>query len=186
MLRKNNERLCDKPECLRCTGQSLDDRPNGGDIAHLLERCVDAVDAFISPSLFTRQMHQERGFDPMAVVPNFVPGQSRLRLRICLRLIPWPSSYLSGGWKIRGADTLLSIFDRYQHARLTDCGHRHIWKADLRRRAGGMTWPASFGAPAGSEFEFYHRNAIAVLVPSICYESFLVSSSLPERNGEPP
>ena len=53
VLWKNNERLCDKPECLRCTIK-FGRPPQWWRYTDLLERCVKTVDAFISPSLFTR------------------------------------------------------------------------------------------------------------------------------------
>ena len=73
VLWKNNERLCDKPECFRCT-LKFGRPPQWWRYTHLLEKCIAAVDTFVSPSLFTRKMHEDRGFKwPMTVVPNFVP-----------------------------------------------------------------------------------------------------------------
>ena len=172
VLWKNNERLCDKPECLRCTIK-FGRPPQWWRYSHLLERCVDAVDAFISPSLFTRQMHQERGFkSPMAVVPNFVPGQKPASSPD----LPSPHSrpyflFVGRLEKIKGADTLLSIFDHYQHADLLIVG-TGTYEADLRRRAEGMTHVHFLGALPQERIREFYRNAIAVLVPSICYEVF--------------
>jgi glycosyltransferase involved in cell wall biosynthesis len=172
VLWKNNERLCDKPECLRCTIK-FGRPPQWWRYSHLLERCVDTVDAFISPSLFTRQMHQERGFkSPMAVVPNFVPGQEPTSSPD----LPSPHSrryflFVGRLEKIKGADTLLSIFDHYQHADLLIVG-TGTYEADLRRRAKGMTHVHFLGALPQERIREFYRNAIAVLVPSICYEVF--------------
>jgi glycosyltransferase involved in cell wall biosynthesis len=172
VLWKNNERLCDKPECLRCTIK-FGRPPQWWRYTHLLERCVDAVDSFISPSLFTREMHQERGFKwPMAVVPNFVPEQE-----------PGPSSdgpsphsrpyflFVGRLEKIKGVDTLLSIFDRYPHADLLIVG-TGTYEAELRRRVEGMTHVHFLGALPQERIRYFYRHAIAVLVPSICYEVF--------------
>ena len=172
VLWKNNERLCDKPECLRCTIK-FGRPPQWWRYSHLLERCVDAVDAFISPSLFTRQMHQERGFkSPMAVVPNFVPGQEPTSSPD----LPSPHSrpyflFVGRLEKIKGADTLLSIFDQYQHADLLIVG-TGTYEAELRRRAKGMTHVHFLGALPQERIRDFYRHAIAVLVPSICYEVF--------------
>jgi len=172
VLWKNNERLCDKPECLRCTIK-FGRPPQWWRYSHLLERCVDAVDAFISPSLFTRQMHQERGFkSPMTVVPNFVPGQEPTSSPD----LPSPHFrpyflFVGRLEEIKGADTLLSIFDHYQHADLLIVG-TGTYEADLRRRAKGMTHVHFLGALPQERIREFYRNAIAVLVPSICYEVF--------------
>ena len=73
VLWKNNQRVCDKPECLRCTLQ-FRRPPQLWRYTRLLQKCERAVDAFISPSFFSRRMHQQRGFAPaMTVLPHFVP-----------------------------------------------------------------------------------------------------------------
>jgi glycosyltransferase involved in cell wall biosynthesis len=172
VLWKNNERLCDKPECLRCTIK-FGRPPQWWRYSQLLEKCVDAVDAFISPSLFTRQMHQERGFKPpLVVVPHFVPGQESGSSSDG----PSPHSrpyflFVGRLEKIKGVDTLLSIFDRYRHADLLIVG-TGSYEAELRRRAEGMTHVHFLGALAQERIRDFYRHAIAVLVPSICYEVF--------------
>jgi glycosyltransferase involved in cell wall biosynthesis len=172
VLWKNNERLCDKPECLRCTIK-FGRPPQWWRYTHLLEKCAGAIDAFISPSLFTRQMHEERGFNlPMAVVPHFVPEPEQGSSSDG----PAPHSrpyflFVGRLEKIKGVDTLLSIFDRYPHADLLIVG-AGTYEAELRRRAEGMSHVHFLGALPQERIQEFYRRAIAVLVPSICYEVF--------------
>ena len=172
VLWKNNERLCEKPECLRCTIK-FGRPPQWWRYTDLLESCVNTVDAFISPSLFTRQMHEERGFkSPMAVVPNFVPEQEPGSLPD----EPSPHSrpyflFVGRLEKIKGVDTLLSIFDGYRHADLLIVG-TGTYEAELRRRAEGMSHVHFLGALPQDRIRGFYRHAMAVLVPSICYEVF--------------
>jgi len=108
----------------------------------------------------------------MAVVPNFVPRQELTSSPD----LPSPHSrpyflFVGRLEKIKGADSLLSIFDHYRHADLLIVG-TGTYEADLRRRAKGMTHVHFLGALPLERIRDFYRHAIAVLVPSICYEVF--------------
>lgn len=170
VLWKNNQRLCDKPECLSCT-LKFRRPPQWWRYTRLLEKCTAAVDTFVSPSLFTRQMHQERGFgSPMTVIPYFVPETDH----------DAPSSqasphtrpyflYVGRLEKIKGVETLFDVFRRYEHADLLIAG-TGTYEADLRRQAEGMANVHFLGAFPPEELRKFYRHAIALLVPSSCYE----------------
>src|SRR5271157_3655688 len=170
VLWKNNERVCDKPDCLRCT-LKFKRPPQWWRYTHLLEKCTSAVDTFISPSLFTRQMHQERGFQrPMSVIPYFVPEPERGKSPGETSPHPRPYFlYVGRLEKIKGVETLFPIFRRYEHADLLIAG-TGMYEAELRLQAKGIANVQFLGAFPPEELQRFYRHSIALLVPSACYE----------------
>jgi len=170
VLWKNNERVCDKPECLRCT-LKFRRPPQLWRYTHLLEKCEAAVDAFISPSLFTKQMHGERGFKfPMTVVPHFTPQDERYAMSAGPSPHPRPYFlYVGRLEKIKGVETLFPVFRHYEHADLLIAGTGTI-ESELRRQAEGMANVHFLGQLPSERLRDLYRHAIAVLVPSAGYE----------------
>jgi glycosyltransferase involved in cell wall biosynthesis len=171
VLWKNNERLCEKPECLRCT-LAFRRPPQWWRYTRLLEKCLPAVDAFISPSRFTRQMHHDRGFaHPMEHVPYFVP-QAELVPAADSPPHPRPFFLFVGRLeKIKGLQNVIPLFRNYPHADLLIAGTGE-YEAELRRLASGIRNVTFLGALPQAKLQAFYRQAIAVLVPSICYEVF--------------
>jgi len=171
VLWKNNERLCEKPDCFRCT-LAFRRPPQWWRYTRLLEGCLPAVDAFISPSRFTRQMHHDRGFRyPMEHVPYFVPQAE---------LVPAASGspharpfflFVGRLEKIKGLQNVIPVFRNYPHADLLVAGTGE-YEAELRRLAAGVENVIFLGAQPQEQLQRLYRHAIAVLVPSICYEVF--------------
>jgi glycosyltransferase involved in cell wall biosynthesis len=198
VLWKNNERLCDKPDCLRCT-LAFRRPPQWWRYTRLLERCARSVDTFISPSRFTRQMLHDRGFvREIAHVPYFVPapeqedGQKDAAPRGAAAA--GGTSEAAGGAastagapppahprpyflfvgrleKIKGLQTLFPVFRDYPSADLLVAGTGN-YEAELRHQAQGMSNVVFLGARPQAELRAFYRDAIAVVVPSICYEVF--------------
>lgn len=172
VLWKNNERLCDRPDCLRCTLASRRP-PQWWRYTKLLERCSASVDAFISPSRFTRQMHHQRGFArPMEHVPYFV-SEADLDSPEALPVSHRRPYFLFVGRleKIKGLQTVFPVFRNYAHADLLVAGTGE-YEEELRRQAAGMNNVIFLGSLRQAELWRLYRQAIAVIVPSICYEVF--------------
>jgi glycosyltransferase involved in cell wall biosynthesis len=171
VLWKNNERLCDKPECFPCT-LKFGRPPQWWRYTRLLEKCVAAVDTFVSPSIFTRKMHQDRGFKlPITVVPNFVPEPAQ---GLSMEASPHPRPYflfVGRLEKIKGVETLLSVFGRYPHADLLVAGAGK-YETELRRQAEGIRNVYFLGSLPSEQLRGLYRDAIALLVPSSVYEVF--------------
>ncbi len=73
VLWKYNRRPCEGPSCLRCT-LVFKRPPQLWRYTNLLERRLDHVDVFFSPSRFTAEKHRERGFTrEIRHLPYFVP-----------------------------------------------------------------------------------------------------------------
>ncbi len=169
VLWKNNERLCEKPDCFRCT-LKFKKPPQWWRYTHLLEECVRSVDTFIAPTRFTQQMHHQRGFEaPMTIVPHFVPEQEEPSTANS----PHPRPYflfVGRLEKIKGIDTLLPIFAKYPHADLLIAG-TGTDEAELKRQVKGMANVRLLGSLPQEELRDFYRHAIALLVPSVCYET---------------
>ncbi len=169
VLWKNNERVCEKPECLRCT-LKFRRPPQLWRSTRLLQKCERAVDAFISPSFFSRRMHQQRGFAPaMTVLPHFVPEiRSRSRDSMTPHSRPY-FLYVGRLEKIKGVETLIAAFREYAPADLLIAGTGTM-ETELRSQAEGMSNIKFLGALSQEALAAYYRAAIAVLVPSAGYE----------------
>jgi len=185
VLWKNNERVCEKPDCFRCT-LKFKRPPQWWRYTNLLEKCTAAVDTFASPSAFTRQKHRERGFRPsMEVLPYFVPalddGVSAAGASPHLR--PY-FLYVGRLEKIKGVETMFPAFRRYPNADLLIAG-TGSWDELLRHQAEGMANVHFLGKLNQDELQNYSANAIAVIVPSLCYEVFPITFLEACRAGTP-
>ena len=172
VLWKYNQRLCDSPDCFRCT-LKFHRPPQWWRYTNLFDRSARAVDAFISPSQFTADMHHERGFQrEMSVVPYFVPAAEQTQPAPEASPHPRPYFLFVGRLeRIKGVQTILPIFRAYPHADLLIAG-TGTFETELRRQAEGMQNVFFLGALQQDRLRALYRNAIAVLVPSICYEVF--------------
>lgn len=172
VLWKNNERLCEKPACFRCT-LTFGRPPQWWRYTSLLERCAASVDLFLSPSRFTQQIHRERGFPPaLQHLPHFVPQEELEAAQTGASPHARPYFLFVGRLeKIKGLQTLLPAFRGYAHADLLVAGTGE-YEAELRRQAAGMENVIFLGAVSQPELAVYYRHAIAAVVPSLCYETF--------------
>ncbi|MGC2112584.1 MAG: glycosyltransferase [Candidatus Korobacteraceae bacterium] len=170
VLWKDNQRVCDKPECLRCT-LKFRRPPQLWRYSGLLAKTQTAVDAFIAPSVFTQQMHQQRGFaSPMTVLPHFVPNSRDDRSPAGQSPHPRPYFlYVGRLEKIKGVETLFPAFRQYANADLLIAGSGTM-EAELRQQTRGMTNVHFLGALPQEKLQSFYRHAIAVLVPSAGYE----------------
>jgi glycosyltransferase involved in cell wall biosynthesis len=172
VLWKNNERVCDSPECMMCT--LVHKRPpQWWRYTRRLEECAAHVDAFISPSRFTRQMHHQRGFTrPIEHVPYFVPLAELADATP--KELPHPRPYflfVGRLEKIKGVQDLIPVFRDYPHADLLIAGTGN-YEAELKQLAAGMKNVIFLGSLQQDRLRALYRHAVAVIVPSICYEVF--------------
>jgi glycosyltransferase involved in cell wall biosynthesis len=172
VLWKNNQRLCEKPDCFRCT-LKFRRPPQWWRYTRLLDNCLASVDEFLSPSRFTRWMHEERGFArPIEHLPYFVPPADAEASLAEPQPRPRPFFLFVGRLeKIKGLQTLFPVFRDYPHADLLVAGTGN-YEAELRRQAAGLRNVVFLGSLQQKELEGLYRHAIAVLVPSLCYEVF--------------
>ncbi|MGH7618610.1 MAG: glycosyltransferase family 4 protein, partial [Gemmatimonadaceae bacterium] len=179
VLWRHGRELCTSRECLRCT---LAHRrpPQAWRYTGYLDRQLDEVDAFIAMSEFSRDKHREFGFRrPMEVLPYFLPDPPAAATAT-------PSSDLAptaGGprrpyflfvgrlERIKGLDDVIPLFRDSPDANLVIAGdgeHAPV----LRRLAEGMPNVQFIGRVAPDDLRRYYREAIALIVPSVCFETF--------------
>src|SRR5260370_5132219 len=172
VLWKNNERLCEKPECLRCT-LKFRRPPQWWRYTRLLESCAASVDLFFSPSHFTQEIHRRRGFlRKMEHLPHYVPRDEAASPQVETPPHSRPYFLFVGRLeKIKGLQTLIPVFRDYPHADLLVAGTGE-YEAELRRQAEGLQNIVFLGALPQPQLQGLYRHAIAVIVPSIGYEVF--------------
>ena len=172
MLFKYNADPCLERHCLRCT--VFHKRPpQWWRYSDLVEESVKHVDLFLAPSSFIAQKHQELGLDiPTVELPYF---SSRWETQ-CVEPGPvsdGPGYFLFVGRleKIKGVQTLIPLFHRYDKAQLWIVGTGK-YEAELRRMALGSSNIKFLGHQSGDRLRVLFEEAIATIVPSLWYEVF--------------
>jgi glycosyltransferase involved in cell wall biosynthesis len=165
---------CERPTCLRCT-LAYRRPPQLWRYGSLLERSAREVDLYLSPSRFTIEMHQRRGFDrPMRHLPPFIPeapapetpaqvgddGSEPPYFLVVARLE-----------KLKGVQTLVELFAGYDKAELLVVGDG-TYGAELRRQAAGLEHVRFLGSVPFYELASLYARAVAVIAPSVGYETF--------------
>lgn len=175
-LWKQNRELCEQPECLRCT-LSFRRPPQLWRYTGLLERRLREIDLFLAPSRSTIEQHRRRGFDyPMRQLPYFLP--------LAEASAPPPPGPVEGPRpgrpyflfvgrlvKLKGAQTLIEAFRRYDAADLLIAGDG-VYANELRRQAAGLDHVRFLGRVHPDTLRGLYAGATAVLVPSLVYETF--------------
>ncbi len=168
VLFRNNREPCVEPHCLRCT-LAFQRPPQLWRYTGLLERELDHVDLFLSPSRFTKRAHEERGFTrPIRHLPYFLPeiapAEPEQRDR--------PYFLFVGRLeRLKGVQVLIEAFRSYREADLLVVGEGEF-RAELERQAAGLDHVRFLGRVHPSELAPLYAGAISLLVPSIGYEVF--------------
>jgi glycosyltransferase involved in cell wall biosynthesis len=174
VLWRFNREPCARRTCLACTLHGR--RPpqlwrySGG-----LRRQLVQVDAFIAPSRFARDSHQRNGFPAeMQVISHFLP-EAELALAapaIADDLHDRPYFLFVGRLeKIKGLQEVIAAFASYDKADLLIAGAGG-YEATLRAQAAGLPHVHFLGYQEQEQLRRLYGQAIAVIVPSLCYETF--------------
>lgn len=185
VLWRHNREACPARECLRCTLRHRRP-PQYWRYSGYLERELRHVDTFIAKSDFSREKHREFGFPrDMEVVPYFLPdgtgepggGGSTPHDR--------PYFLFVGRLeKIKGLDDVIPVFAANRDADLLIAGtgeHEPV----LRRLAADSPAVRFLGRLPPDELGRYYRHALALIVPSICFETFGIILIEAFRTGTP-
>lgn len=166
-----NRAPCVTPHCFLCS-LTYKRPPQWWRYSGLLERAVKHVDAFIAPTRFSIDVHRRMGLDvPFVHLPVFVPRVTDESDRVD-PVNEDPYFLFVGRLEtIKGPQTLLPVFKRYKRARLVIAGTGEA-EAELRRSAADCSNIEFRGFVEQGELRSLYRRAIAVIVPSICYEIF--------------
>jgi glycosyltransferase involved in cell wall biosynthesis len=176
VLWKNNREPCEQPQCLRCT-LAFRRPPQLWRYTSLLQREAANVDLFLAPSRFTIQSHRDRGFTgPMLHLPSFLPTSETALVNDDAGP-PERPFFLSVGRleRLKGIQTLIERFRSYDAADLLIAGEGE-YGSELRRQAAGLSHVRFLGRVRPERLRSLYRRALALLVPSIGYETFGIVS----------
>jgi glycosyltransferase involved in cell wall biosynthesis len=172
-LWKLGRERCERPACLRCT-LSYHRPPQLWRYTGLLARELERIDLFLAPSRSTIEQHRRRGFPhPMRHLPLFLPpdaSQPGSRASVAPHERPY-FLFVGRLVKIKGVDTLLEAFRGYREADLVIAGDGPE-EGGLRRRAADLPHVRFLGRVSPEDLKAWYRHAIALLVPSLVYETF--------------
>lgn len=171
VLWKFDRRVCERPQCVRCTVRS--GRPpqlwrHGGAI----ERGLERLDALICPSRFALEKHRARGVRaPLVHLPYFLPSNwgagapgrppssnGRPYVAAAGRLV-----------KLKGFQELIDVMGSLPDVDLRLAGVGP-YEQELRRRAAGLRNVHFLGRLGESDLAVLFRSARAVVVPSLAWE----------------
>ncbi len=201
VLWRHGRELCTGRECLRCV-LHYGRPPQLWRYTGFLERQARHVDTFIAMSEFSRAKHREFGFPyEMTVVPYFLPDDeegARGEGRGAREGTgdggqgtgddaPHPRPYflfVGRLEKIKGLDDVIPLFRRFDRADLLIAGDGE-YGATLRARAEGNPRVRFLGRVAPAELSRYYRHAEALIVPSVCFETFGIILIEAFRQGTP-
>lgn len=177
---------CRQPRCLTCTLASRRP-PQLWRSTGLLRRCIRHVDCFLMPSRFAMEKHQAAGLDrPMVCLPHFVPGGSLQDPSAAgAKAVSRPYFLCVGRLeRLKGVQDLIRLFATYRAADLLVVGAGSL-EADLRAQARALPHVRFLGPIHPAELGPLYRRALAVLVPSLCYETFGLAAVEALAHGTP-
>lgn len=173
VLWRHNRELCTGRECVRCQ-LAYRRPPQLWRATGYLERELHHVDAFIAMSEFSRQKHREFGFPrDMEVLPYFLPDAEQGGGGLATPRPQERPYFLFVGRleKIKGLDDVIPVFRDYPGADLLIAGDGE-YAAHLRALGAGLENVKFLGRVPLEELRRYYEHAIALIVPSVCFETF--------------
>ncbi len=172
VLWKFDREVCTKPTCLRCT---LHGRrpPQWWRYLGTMRRATRSIDAFIGPSLFTMNMHRERGLrGTMIQLPLFQPDGQDHQSNVPDDQGNRPYFLFVGRLeKIKGVQSIIPVFRGRPDVDLVIAGGGN-YEPQLRQLADGSANIKFVGRAPHDRLQGLYAGAVATVVPSLCYETF--------------
>lgn len=173
VLWRHGREPCPGRQCLRCTLRTRRP-PQLWRYTGYLERQLRHVNAFIAMSEFSRRKHREFGFPrDMEVVPPPVPDDLGQDPAAAGAPAPHPRPYFICAGRLerlKGLDDVLPLF-RGAGPDLVIAG-TGTHESELRRIAAGSQRIRFLGRVSREELARYYRSALALIMPSIGFETF--------------
>jgi glycosyltransferase involved in cell wall biosynthesis len=173
VLWRFNREPCDARACTRCV-LSYGRPPQLWRYTGAIDRQTRHVDLFLARSAFSRDKHREFGFNrPMDLLPVFPgsdsgepgrPGGDRPQAR------PY---FLTVGrlTRIKGLDAIIPAFRQYPQADWLVVGDGEEM-AELQGLAADVPHVKFLGRLENADLRRYYEHAIAVIVPTMGFETF--------------
>jgi len=187
VLWRHNRELCDGRECLRCQ-LAFKRPPQLWRSTDLLARHGRSIDAFIAMSEFSRAKHREFGFPfEMEVLPYFLPDPPAdaappTRTHDATQR---PYFLFVGRLeRIKGLDDVIPLLRELPQAELRIAGAGE-YEGELRKLAHGIENVRFLGRVPNDELARQYAGCAALVVPSICFETFGIILIEAFRQGAP-
>ena len=169
-LFKFNRTPCVKPDCFVCS-LTYTRPPQWWRYSNLLKNSLRHIDTFIAPSHFTEKIHRRLGLtSPIVHLPYFVPAIPVAKPAVTTMHKPY-FLFVGRLEKLKGLQTIIPVFRDYQKAELLIAG-TGVYEAELKKLAAGCEHIKFLGFVSGTQLEDLYRGAVAVIVPSICFDVF--------------
>jgi glycosyltransferase involved in cell wall biosynthesis len=175
VLWKFNREVCAKKSCTLCMLAS-GRPPQLWRHTGLMEKTLRHVDCFIAPSRFTLAKHLETLPDmPIRHIPYFLPKPKEAH-EISAPAPP-PAEvrpyflYVGRLEKIKGVQNLIPVFQNRPEYDLLVAGDGE-YRSELEELTGTARNIKFLGRLNYERLSELYRGAVAVIVPSICYETF--------------
>ncbi len=190
VLWRHGREACPERECLRCVLHAR--RPpqlwrRGG----VVTRGLEHVDAFLAISEFSRRKHAQFGFPrEMTVLPYGLPDRDTASSAPATvgpdePAHPRPFFLFVGRLeRIKGLDDVIPAMSSYPNADLVIAG-RGEHEDSLRQLAEGRDNVRFFGWVDPERLRTLYRDCVALVVPSVCFETFGVIVAEAFREGTP-
>jgi glycosyltransferase involved in cell wall biosynthesis len=170
VLWKYQSRVCEKPDCVRCT-LTYRRPPQAWRSSSLLDRSVAHLDALICPSRTSERLHERfAGLVRLERLGHFIPDPT-----VSETSTPEATPYFLYAGRlesIKGVDALLRVFrSRGPEVELRIAGEGTL-EEKLRAQAAGLPNVRFLGWQSPERLDTLYRSALAVLVPTAGHESF--------------
>ncbi|HEU4630944.1 MAG TPA: glycosyltransferase family 4 protein [Gemmatimonadaceae bacterium] len=186
VLWRHGREPCTGRQCLRCTLRHHRP-PQLWRYTGYLERQLRHVDAFIAKSEFSRRKHHEFGFTrEMEVIPYFLPDAPPAAAS-ARGAPPHDRPYVlfvGRLERIKGLDDVIPAMRRLPELDLVVAGDGEHGPV-LRRLADGVANVRFLGRVAPDALRAYYDHALALVVPSVCFETFGIILIEAFRQGTP-
>jgi len=187
VLWRHGRELCTGRECLRCS-LAYKRPPQLWRYTGVLERELERLDAVIAMSRFSRDKHREFGLRrEMEVLPYFLPDPESATPPRAEGARPHPRPYFFFAGRlerIKGLDDVIPAFSAMPGADLVIAGDG-THAAHLRAMAQDMPNVTFLGRVAPEALRQYYQHAVALVVPSECFETFGIVLIEAFRQGTP-
>src|SRR4030095_249191 len=174
VLWKFNRQVCSERSCTLCQIRA-GRPPQIWRHTGLLEKMLRHVDCFISPSRFSMKKQLELGLQiPMVHLPYFLPKRSHSNPAENGNRRPRPKPYflfVGRLEKIKGVQNLIPRVKERREYDLLIAGAGE-YEHTLKGLAAGSDNIVFLGKLNQEKLTEFYRSALAVIVPSICYETF--------------
>ena len=166
---------CTDRTCLACTLHGRKPPQLWRYTGHL-NRAVREVNAFIGPSQFVIDIHHKNGFQPeIHHIPYFLPDTelakaAQITAPVDISVEPY-FLYVGRLEKIKGVQVLIETFRQYKKANLLIAG-TGTYEAQLQEMASDLPHVQFLGMLDHEQLRPLYHQAIATLMPSLCYETF--------------